>query len=59
MVAGLELTRTVLRPSSRRDLQAWEPEKSNSAACPITIGPEPIIITFSRSGLLGIPLTPA
>ncbi|VVB85918.1 Uncharacterised protein [uncultured archaeon] len=54
IVAGLLLTSTTLIPSSRSDLHAWLPEKSNSAAWPIMIGPEPISRTFFISGLFGI-----
>ncbi len=54
MVAGLEFTRTTLTPSSRMARQAWLPEKSNSAACPIWIGPDPIIRTFLIFCRLGI-----
>src|SRR5659263_675592 len=54
MVAGLLLTRTTFIPSSRRERHAWLPEKSNSAPCPIIIGPEPIRSTFLISDLFGI-----
>ena len=46
MVAGFELTRLTCKPSARRTRQAWVPEQSNSQACPITIGPEPITSAF-------------
>jgi len=49
MVAGLEFTSTVVYPSSRKERQAWDPEKSNSAACPMTMGPEPMTMIFFRS----------
>ncbi len=55
MVAGLEFTSTVLYPSARRARHAWEPEKSNSAACPITMGPEPMTISFLKSFLTASP----
>ncbi|VVB97455.1 Uncharacterised protein [uncultured archaeon] len=54
MVAGLLLTRTTFIPSSRSERHAWLPEKSNSAAWPIIMGPEPIRRTFLISGLFGI-----
>src|SRR3970282_1011557 len=46
IVAGLELTRTVVTPSSRRARQAWGPEEANSAAWPMAIGPEPRMSTL-------------
>lgn len=46
MVAGLELTSTTLYPSSRSERHACVPEKSNSAACPMTMGPEPMTRSF-------------
>src|SRR3989338_8711160 len=54
MVAGLEFTKITLRPSSLKALQSWVPEKSNSQAWPMMIGPEPIIIIFLMSVRLGI-----
>ena len=54
IVAGFELTRTTLMPSSRRARQACDPEKSNSAACPIWIGPDPIRRTFLISVRFGM-----
>ena len=54
MVAGLEFKRTTSIPSSFKERQACVPAKSNSAACPITIGPEPITITFFRLGFNGM-----
>ena len=59
MVAGLEFTRMVVYPSSLRDLHAWDPEKSNSAACPMTMGPEPMTMILLISSLLGISRPPA
>ena len=59
IVAGLELANTVMYPSSRRDLHACDPEKSNSAACPMTIGPEPITISFLMSVRFGIRRPPS
>jgi len=54
IVAGFEFTKVTDTPSSRKEVQAWLPLKSNSAACPITIGPEPMSSTFPMSALFGI-----
>nr|AIF09915.1 hypothetical protein [uncultured marine group II/III euryarchaeote KM3_41_F08] len=54
MVAGLELTRMTSKPSARSARQACEPEKSNSAAWPILIGPEPRIMIRWMSSRRGI-----
>ncbi len=53
MVAGLELINITSYPSSLNALHAWDPEKSNSAACPILIGPLPSITIRDRSFLRG------
>src|ERR1035437_87810 len=61
IVAGLELTRIVRTPSARSARQACVPAESNSAACPMTPGPLPLIsalVGLTRSargaGLAGI-----
>src|SRR3954465_13143820 len=54
IVAGFELTTTVRKPSARSTFRAWQPAWSNSAACPITIGPEPTRQIVCRSSRLGI-----
>src|SRR4051794_2478469 len=53
IVAGLELTRETRKPSDRRTRQACVPKESNSAACPRTIGPDPITRTELMSSRLG------
>src|SRR6476660_11465 len=53
IVAGFEFTRTVRMPSARSTRSAWLPEESNSHACPITIGPEPMTATEWMSRRLG------
>ena len=58
IVAGLEFKRTTSMPSSFKERQACVPALSNSAAWPITIGPEPITSTFLISGFLGIIFPP-
>jgi hypothetical protein len=42
IVAGLEFTSTTRYPSLRKARTACVPDQSNSHACPITIGPDPI-----------------
>ena len=54
MVAGLELISTISYPSARSALQACEPEKSNSAAWPMRIGPLPRMTTLLMSSRRGI-----
>src|SRR5260370_15073984 len=54
IVAGFEFTRTIRYPSLFSALQACVPEESNSQACPITMGPAPMIKILSRSVRLGI-----
>src|SRR5262249_34009263 len=54
MVAGLELMRLTRSPSARSTRHAWVPEESNSHACPMTIGPEPMTRMCDRSLRLGI-----
>src|SRR3954467_9041327 len=54
IVAGFELTTIVRNPSSRSTLSAWQPGWSNSAAWPITIGPEPTMQIDSMSLRRGI-----
>src|ERR1041385_1647043 len=54
MVAGFEWTRTTWKPSSRAARHACDPEKSNSAAWPIMIGPEPMMRILRTSVRLGM-----
>src|SRR5260370_21789708 len=54
IVAGFEFTRTIRYPSLFSALQACVPEESNSQACPMTMGPAPMIKILSRSVRLGI-----
>src|SRR5580700_1274 len=56
IVAGFEFTSTTSYPSARKALQACVPEQSNSQACPIMIGPEPMIMIFLMSVRFGIRL---
>src|SRR5947209_348128 len=54
IVAGVELTTIVRKPSSRSTLSAWQPAWSNSHAWPITSGPDPLRQIDSRSVRLGM-----
>src|SRR3990172_967027 len=54
MVAGFEFTRMTSSPSSFSALPAGAPEWSNSAPCPMTMGPEPMRRMRWRSGRRGM-----
>jgi hypothetical protein len=45
IVTRFELTRTISYPRLRNSLHNCGQEESNSQACPVTIGQEPVIIT--------------
>ena len=54
IVAGLEFTSTTSKPSSFKERRPVFLRSQTPAACPITIGPEPITKTFLILGSLGI-----